>query len=262
MDWQKSGASPQRWSGMAIDFKVMFVLHGAVMIQFILGGSLNVTTEAAVQSALIAGAFVVAALVRKQGGWRWRGAGVKQYLGALLTLCLTALFLGAATPLAPPTNPQIFPWYMGGLQIGVFNTLLSLRLARMAQNDFLADCDPDPQPVELANRGAMATGWRLWARRAYSVAFLAIWLEMGGFFYFHGVIFRNGATSPNAIMNAAMMEHGHTVYVTAVDLGRDRLLMIIGMVGIPIVVGVGALLHFVLGIRIFGNKPLFDHPAG
>ena len=253
MDWLRPGAYPRRWSDMALDFKLMFGLHGAIMIMFVIGASLTIAIEAAIQGALIAAAFATAIVWRRQQGWHWSGAGWKQVLLAVLGGVLIIVFLGAAIPSAPPTTPQIFPWYMGGLQIGLFNILASLRFARMAEVDFLADCNPGLSVVETAAEALEEPRWRTWARGSYSVAFMAIWLEALAFFYFHGIAVRGGAPSPTRTMTEAITEHGSTVYVTVADWNRDHLLMTLMMLGIPLVLLLGAFLHFVLRVRIYDN---------
>ena len=253
MAWEKSETSPRRWSDMAIDFKLMFALHGAVMIQFIMGGYLSTADQAAIQGTLISLAIILAVLHRRQAGWRWRRAGLKQYLAAALALVLVVLFLGAAVPMAPPTSPHMFPWYMGGAQIGLFNALAALRIARASEVEFQADCDPDQHLEESVAESSPEPDWRLWVRRIYSAVFIAIWLEFLGFFYYHGTTFRGGVATPNAIMNTAMSEHGHTVYVTATDFARDQTLMMVGMVGIFGVVISGVILHFIFRVPVFGN---------
>jgi hypothetical protein len=251
MDWWGTENYPRRWSDMAIDYKLMFVLHIAIMIQFALGQSLTIAGEAAVQGGLIAAALAVAIWIRQKSGWRWRGIGIKHGLGAVLICCLVGLFLGAAMPLDLAVTPQMFPWCMGAIQIGLFGMLTKLRIARLSQQDFLADCDPHSQSAELAPPESAQATWRVWARRIYSIAFLAIWLDLLAFFYFHRLTIRDGAAFPDAIMTTAMTDHGDTVYVTAADWARDRLLLLIGTAGIPIILVSGAILQFVFRVPIF-----------
>jgi hypothetical protein len=240
---------------MALDFKLMFGLHGVIMIMFVIGGSLTIAIEAAIQVAVVTIALVVAIWVRRQRSWHWAGVSWKQVLLASLCAVLIILFLGAAIPSAPPTTSQMFPWYMGGLQIGLFNILVTLRLARMAEVDFLADCNPSLSAVETPALKPKEPRWRTWVRGGYGVVFVAIWLEGLAFFYFHGLAVRGGVSSPHGTMTDAIVEHGSTVYVTAADWDRDHLLMITMMVGIPLVLLLGAFLHFVLGVRIYEIPP-------
>ena len=254
MAWGKSETSPRSWSEMAIDFKLMFALHGAVMIQFMFGGSLSIADEAAIQGTLISLAIILAAWHRRQAGWRWRRAGAKQYLSAASALVFVGLFLGAAVPMAPPTSPHMLPWYMAGAQIGLFGALKALRIARGSEAEFQADCDPEQHLEELEDGNSPQPNWRLWARRIYSAAFMVIWLEFLAFLYHHGITFRGGVATPNAVMNTAMSDHGHTVYVTAAEFARDQTLMEIGMIGMFSVVISGLILHFILRVPVFGNN--------
>jgi hypothetical protein len=235
MDWLRPGAYPRRWSDMALDFKLMFGLHGAIMIMFVIGGSLTIAIEAAIQGALIAAAFAIAIVWRGQQGWHWSGVGWKQVLLAVLGGVLIIVFLGA--------------------EIGLFNILVSLRFARMAEVDFLADCNPSLSVADTAAEVLKEPRWRMWARGSYSVAFMAIWLEALAFFYFHGLAVRGGAPSPTRTMTEAITEHGSTIYVTVADWNRDHLLMTLMMVGIPIMLILGAFLQFVLGVRLYDNAP-------
>jgi hypothetical protein len=50
----KSGDFPRQRKDMSVDFKLMFVFHGCMMILFIIGGAFSVRQELAFTAALVA----------------------------------------------------------------------------------------------------------------------------------------------------------------------------------------------------------------
>ena len=53
---------------------------------------------------------------------------------------LYPIFLYSATPLAPPNNSHIVPWYLAGPGIGLFGTLQSLKVVYTSEAEFASDC--------------------------------------------------------------------------------------------------------------------------
>lgn len=239
---------PRRWSEMALDFKLMFGLHGAVMIMFAAGRALTIAAEITFDAILIVAAVIIAVRHRQQRGWRWARPGPKQYLLAAGSVGATLLFCAAVLPNFPADNPNVFPWYLALGQIGVFNTLCALRLARLAEQDFAADCgrvgaDASPTSVEAAEET-----WPRRIRLGYGVLFVAVWLEALAFFYVHGTTLRHGSQIAVEGMDRPITEHGATVYVAAGPWALDHALMIGMMTGIPAVLLLGAVLQYVVGI--------------
>jgi hypothetical protein len=53
---------------------------------------------------------------------------------------LYPIFLYSTTPLAPPNNSHIVPWYLAGPGIGLFGTLQSLKVVYTSEAEFASDC--------------------------------------------------------------------------------------------------------------------------
>ncbi len=247
---------PRRWSEMSLDFKAMFVSHGAIMVMFLIGGALTVPVELSVEGAMVTAVAILSVANRRANRWRWRGAGVKQYLAAVLSIAAAALVAGVGEVLNWPLNPQLFPWYLGLLNIALFNVLASLRLVRMAQAEFVADCvggDAAAQnPTAISDEQPK---WKKTVIIVHRTFFIAIWLEFMAFFYEFGITFRSGSPSPTVTQTEPLANHSAVVYITAQQKLLVDVLMTIGMVGIPVVI-LSAFLLQALGIRVLGNVPL------
>lgn len=247
---------PRRWSEMSTDYKLMSGFHCCMIVLFLVGGALSVILEIGIAFGLLTVATVISVWRRREARWRWRGVGFKDVTWALFGVVLIAVFLAAATPLAAPTNPQVLPWYLAGAGLGVFGLLTALKLVRYSEAEFLADCT-EHQAEYLAEEEE--AGWKRLLRWTYSVLFLGVWLTFLAFFYIFGREMQDGAPDPTATRNMPLVNHGETVYITAQAKQLIDALQAASFAGIPAIMLLGALLHFGLGIRVFGPKE--DRPS-
>ncbi|HYT08549.1 MAG TPA: hypothetical protein VEL77_12940 [Rugosimonospora sp.] len=244
---------------MSVEFRMMFVYHGCMMVLFMTGGVLTVKLELAIATILIAFGAAVSLRRRREKNWHWRSPGVKGAAMAIGTVLLMAFFLYAATPLFSPTRPQFFPWYLAGFGIGLFNVLSALNLVQSSEAEFETGCG-ERQSLPLGERADAQSpphriGWKQVVRGAFIVYFFAVWVTFVSSFYFYGKAFRGGSPTPTASQTEPMREHGKTVYVSPaekrlVDLWENGM-----MVGIPSVFVLGFVIHFLLGVKLVDNAP-------
>lgn len=135
---------PRRWSEMSFDTKLFFAFHFCVIVMFALGGALSVPLEVGLAVGLATVALVASMLYRHRKGWRWRGAGLKQVLGAIGGIALVGLMFFAVGQFGAYTDPHLLPWFIAGTGIATFNALVSLRLVRASDAEFLADVRGNP----------------------------------------------------------------------------------------------------------------------
>lgn len=249
---------------MSVDFRLMFLYHVSMMMLMLAGGSgISLLQELLVAACLIVGILAFSWKYRVKHRWRWPGASVKNVLAAAGGTLLMVLFLYAATPLFPPSNPQGAPWYLAGLGIGVFSILLSLRIATYSQAEFLSQCleldlygrEVPRLPDTAASPVPREAPWKKVARGLFSLLFLAIWLTGIGFFYYFGKTFNSGSPEPTIEKTAPLTDHGKTVYVRPADKRRIELLETTMMVGVPTCLLLMGFLHFVAGVKLFPNTP-------
>jgi hypothetical protein len=241
---------PRKWSEMSTDFKLMMAYHLCMMVLFVVGGAVGVIIELAIAASVLAIALVISVWRKLAAGWRWPGVGFKETVWALAGIVLMGVFAFAATPLASPTSPVMLPWYLAIVGIGIFNTANTLRLATQSEAEFLSQCGEPRPPTE--DEPPHEARWRGVVRNIYSAAFMVVWLAGLGSFYFFGVGMRDGSPSPTAAHTEPLTNHGHTVYVSAAEKNLIDLLQTSMFIGIPTIMVVGALLHFILKIPMFG----------
>jgi hypothetical protein len=196
---------------------------------------------------------------RRLAGWRWQGVEPKNLLMAAGGVALMAVFLYAATPRFPPSNPRFLPWFLAGFGIGTFNVLQALRLVHPSEAAFLADCRDPNRQIEQATYSApaepMEPRWHRVVRSAFSVAVLLVWLGFFAFFYYSGVAIRDGSPVPTPTRADPVNEHGKTVYITHDQKILNDKLELFGFVGIPLVIVGGLVVHFFVGVKLFPNFP-------
>lgn len=240
---------PQKWSEMSTDLKLMMGFHLSMMVLSVTGAAVGVVAKLAIAGSLLTGAIVISVRRKLTARWRWPGVALKEIAVALVTVALVGGFAFAATPLASPNSPVMLPWFLAVAGIGIFWTANALRFVTLSEADFLAQCGEAPAVPESAPAEAR---WRGFARSAYTVAFIAVWLVGVASFYLFGVGMRDGTAAPTMTNTAPLTNHGDTVYVTAAAKHLIEVLQTSMFVGTPVVLIVGAILHFVLKIPVFG----------
>ncbi len=258
-DPPKDGDYPKQWKDMSLEFKLMFVYHGCMMVLFITGGAFSIRQELVFTGVLLFLLTSFSIRHRRSTGWRWQGVKPKNLLMAVGGVALIGVFLYAATPLFPPSNPRFLPWFLAGFGIGTFNVLQALRLVRPSEAAFLADChEPGIQIVQATNTEPtepIELKWHRVVRSSFTLLFLLVWLGFVAFFYYSGAAFRDGSSVPTPTRMDAVTEHGKTVYITHDQKLFCDKLELFAFVGIPSVIVGGLLLHFLVGVKLYPNTP-------
>src|SRR5438045_3738691 len=120
--------SARSWKETSFDFRLHFVFHIATMVLFMTGGSLTVQQELWVDAIVLIALLYAAIRHRRRMNWKRPALHHKDIFSAIGSAALIGVFLFAATPLFPPTNPRSLPWYLAGVGIGAFGILGSLRI--------------------------------------------------------------------------------------------------------------------------------------
>jgi hypothetical protein len=129
---------------MSFDTRLFFAFHFCIILMFAAGGALSVPLEVAIAASLVTIVLVASVVHRFREGWRWRGAGLKQVLGAAGGAALVGLMFVAVGQFGSFADPHLLPWFIALTGIGVFNALVSLRLVRPSEEEFLADVRGSP----------------------------------------------------------------------------------------------------------------------
>jgi len=255
-DWDKT-KYPRTWREMSFDFKAMFVYFGAMMAMMMAGAAMAASAKVAVAGAIATGATMLSLQHRRAAGWRWRRPGPRGIVRALFSLAIAAVLILAVSPTFPTADAA--PWYLALLGIVTMNVLGALRITYLAEADFLADCG-DAAPDARHSVASSIPSWKNALRIAFSVFFLAVWLDGMGSFYLAGITMRDGLPSPTETASAPYTEHGRTVYVTATRKAEIDAMQTVMMAGIPLAIISAFFLQLVVGVRIFPNMPVRGEP--
>lgn len=235
------------WSEMSLDSRLFFAIHLMLIIMLVAGNLIGIPAELAIIGSAYALAVMASLINRRRSGWRWRGAGWKQWLAAAAGILLIAIFLFAVGQLGSPSDPHMVPWFIAGAGIGLFNALRSLRLVRMSQAGFRADCGPvGSAPPAAADHAPK--GWKKVLLTVFQIFFLLAWLEAMAFFFVWGASVREGAAQPSAAYSAEIVDHGTVRYVSPERKQLIDQLQLGLFVGIPpAVIGMFLLRAFGIG---------------
>jgi len=103
---------PKKWKEMSLDLRLMFGYHVSMMVMMMAGGSLTVRQELTIAATIAALIVLVSRYHRQRRHWRWPGVQLVDVLYAIGSIVLVSFFLYSATPLFPPNNGHIVPWYL------------------------------------------------------------------------------------------------------------------------------------------------------
>jgi hypothetical protein len=253
---------PKNWKEMSLDMRLMFGYHIFMMVMMVGGGSLTVRQELTIAVSIAALIVFVSRYHRQRKHWRWPGVKPLDVLYAVGGIVLISLFLYSATPLFPPNNGHIVPWYLAGLGIGLFGILQSLKVLYAAEAEFTSNCmiiDQYGRELEPVNEPSLVQlsepSWMRVTKLTYTVTFMVVWVCGVGSFYCFGTAFKNGSPEPTATQTEPLEDHGKTVYVTPSEKERVHVLQLVSWVGVPLVLITGAVLHFLVGVKLFPNTP-------
>jgi hypothetical protein len=242
-----NGTYPRTWSEMTFEFKGLIFFHVTMMIMMLTGRALTFEGQAVIAGGIALLVALWSLIRRARAGWRWRKPGPLRIAGAVLGAALITYFIAAASNFSPARFMALGPWAFAGIGIGVFYVLSTLRLVRMAEQDFIADCRDeevadDAPPVEPR--------WKSVVRAVFYAAFLAVWLQAVTAIYLFSSTFEAGSPQATAERSAPLVNHGVTRYVTAAEKELvDRMLGAM-MIGIPSAIAAAFFIQFVLRIRL------------
>jgi hypothetical protein len=246
---------PRTWKEMSLEYKLIAVYHICMMVLFLLGGMLSITSELVITGVLVLGLISLSIRHRRQTGWRWPGVHLHQVAFGLAAIVFGGIFLFAATPLFPPTSPQSLPWYLGGGGIIAFWLLLCFRIIELAEAEFLKRAAPLAEPDDAPMPTHREAGWKRVLRVVCLVFFLAVWLESAASSYYWGITFQGGAHAPTATQTVALRNHGDVIYISAEEKEWLDLLETGRFVGIPLAIGLVVVMQVVAGVKFWPNAP-------
>jgi len=246
---------PRSWKEMSFDFKLLFVFHGCMMVLFVVGRIIPIQVLIVIVSVLL---LVLAGLSvhrRMTCDWHWPGVEIKDVLHTVFRIALGLFFLGAATPRFSPLQPAFFPWFAGGGGIILFLILSSLKIVFRSESEFQSHCGDQslrkPEPVTRSSE----VPWKKVARAAFSLYFLVVWIVGVSFFWKYNAAFRDSTPEPTAERTETLTDHGNTVYITAEEKKIVSVLERSMMIGVPSALLLGALLHFIVGVKLIPHAP-------
>ena len=251
----RDGNYPRTWSEMSFDFKLFFMYHVGMVILIVTAGLLSLGSQTAVVGTLVVMIGVALAAHRRRKQWHWPGIGIKNILGALVTLGLGLFFLGAGLRRVSPLNPNVFPWCAAGAGIILFGVLSELKIVYYSKAEFLRHCGGQPiQQVDLFVSPADPF-WKKVVRAVFRTYFIIVWIVGVGFFWEFNTAFQDGTLQPTLERTERLTNHGRTVYITPPQKKLVLRLEYGMMIGIPSALVLGSLVHFVLGVKLFPNTP-------
>jgi len=253
---------PKNWKEMSLDMRLMFGYHISMMVMMVAGGALTVRQELTIAATIAALILLVSRYHRQKKHWRWPGIKPVNVLYAIGGIFFISIFLYSVTPLTPPNNGHFVPWYLAGLGIGLFGILQSLKVVYASEVEFISDCmivDQYGRELEPPNAPSSAQVpepyWKRVTKVTYSTVFMLLWVCGVSSFYFFGTASKNGSPEPTATQTEPLENHGKTVYVTSTDKQRVHVLQLVSSVGFPVLLISGAILHFLVGVKLFPNTP-------
>ena len=88
-------------------------------------------------------------------------------------------------------------------------------------------------------------------QQGFATLFIVVWLGGLAFFHFSGKYYDEGSRVPTATHSEPFDDHGAVRYVTVAQKQLVDQLQLFSMAGVPAIFALGALLHFIVGVKLF-----------
>jgi hypothetical protein len=168
---------------------------------------------------------------------------------AVLNALMIGYLIGAGTQFSLSRFQALAPWTFAGVGIGVFTVLNRLRIVHRTEAGFRASCG-DGVPSALDEERVREPAWKRVIGAAFFMFVMLVWLEAVTALWVPASIFSAGSPVPTAEQSVPMTEKGRTVYVSSDDKHLSNLLFDGALLGVPLVIAIGAFLQFVLKVRL------------
>jgi hypothetical protein len=246
---------PKNWKDLSFDMRLFFGFH-MTMLGLLIAHTGNIAFEIGVVACAALVGLTLSIRNRRRNDWRWPGAKRSNVLGAVATAALMMFFFGASLPGTTILNPDRFPWFAGGGGVLVFGVLSALNVVQSSEADFQRLCGgtKSEEAITTGPPGAQLPKWKRILAGAFSVYFLVVWILATGYFWQFNSAFSHGSPQPTATQNEKLTNHGHTVYITLQEKRWTDRFELALMPGIPSVFFLAAILHFVVGIKVFSRR--------
>ena len=192
---------------------------------------------------------------RKKSEWHWPGVGGKGIFNVVLTIALGIFFLGAMTPRVSPLDPMSFPWFAAVAGIMLFWVLSHLKIMFRSESEFQNHCGDQRLKESEPATPSLEPSWKKGVRTIFTVYFVAVWIAGVCFFWQYNTALRDGTPESTPERTETLKDHGKTVYITSKEKRIVSILEYSMMLGIPSALALGALIHFVVGVKLFPNIP-------
>jgi hypothetical protein len=238
------------------DFRLFFGFHVgmAALMVFRFVAKVGIVFEIVVVACLLVIGVVLSLRHRRKHQWHWPGGGWKDVAVAGVVAALVCYFLGAVLPGTTVFNPNLFPWLAAGGGILVYGVLNALKVCHQTEDEFLRHCGthppmeqvPLPEPTKPSQ-----PKWKRVVMGAFRVYFFAVWIAGVTFFWKFNAAYASGSQQPTATQTEKLTNHGKAVYITPEQKRTVKLFERSLTFGIPSVFVIAALLHFIVGVKLF-----------
>jgi hypothetical protein len=134
--------------------------------------------------------------------------------------------------------------------------LSALNVVQQSEEEFQRHCGEgkpvEPSPPPPSN--SQLPKWKRAVASVFGIYFLALWIVGVGFFWKFNSAYSHGSPQPTATQTEMLTNHGHSVYITPEEKQMVKRLQLALMPGIPSVFLIGAVLHFVVGVKVFSKE--------
>jgi hypothetical protein len=250
---------------MSLDFRLMYVYEGSVMVMFTTGAMLTERFEIGMAAIVTLVLVAISLTYRSKMNWHWPGASGKDFLKTLGEILLGAMVSVAASPQFPPRDHHFLPWYLFGYGALAFAALTSLHFATPSKEVFLKQCRSSDQAADFGHGPDVIQAaepfeepWKKNVRAIFAAAFIFLWIAGFASFYVFGLVSKHGTHRPNMTNSAPIKVDGAILFVPENEKQLADELSDIVSVGIPVFLATGFLAHFFLEVKLVSNVPTFS----
>ena len=247
-------SEPAAKGSMSFEMKLLLAYHFTMMVLFAAGESMPRALQRGIAGGFLGGSGAALGVPRAVHGGRWPRIGPGRVLATFGQLAVGGFFLWAVAGRSGfAVSPRYFPWLAAGVGIVLYGALAALGLVYRSREAFLAHCGSSP--VEGADAAPGLVAWKRLLKSGYSVLFLVVWLSFVARAAGPARVLPGDRSTATSERTAVVDDGGQVVHVTPVEKRAIELVDDNADRAIPVVIVLGCVLQFALGVPLFQRKP-------
>ncbi len=248
-------SSLKEWENFSMDFKLIFVYHGFIMALLLISRIVPVEIQLAFVVLLFLILVYRSVKHRIENRWSWPGLEIKKIPFTVFSASMVLFFFLQNYNSSPPSDPTFFPWYAAGLVMFFYTVMIGLNISTLSRKTFESQCEGRKVVVKPELQREEGIILEKLIIKIYHLASTSVIIMMIAYAWLSDrstVEDRNSGVT-KAIIDSLEFLAGFIG--KSIDKGPEKFFEGILLYWAPVVIAAGFIIHYILGIKVFGDSP-------